>query len=110
MTADLNQALDKLILSCENVLRSIDEARKADNRRRELESALIEITLNHKEDRQITKEMEELDKKLVDIENDIKKRIKELSKRLESVKNAYNERVKKGVGEIRELVRPGKNV
>jgi seryl-tRNA synthetase len=110
MTADLSQTLDELILGCENVLRSIDEARKADNRRKEFESALIEIALNQKDDKQITKEMKELDKKLTDLENDIKKRIKELSDQLDSVKNVYNERIKEGIGEIKEIARPGKNV
>ncbi|MCD6478917.1 MAG: hypothetical protein J7L44_03465 [Candidatus Diapherotrites archaeon] len=110
MTADLNQALDELIMGCENVLRSIDEARKADNRKRELESALIEMALNQKEDEHVTKELEELDKTLAKLEGDIKKRVMEISKRLECVKDVYNERIKEGIGEIKEIARPGRNV
>ncbi len=105
MNVDVKTRLNEMLLITENILRTIEEIRKADNRKRELEAALIEATLNRKGSGNIEKELEEIDNMLKDVEEKLRVQLKELDKRMEELRRVYNERVKESVGEIREIAK-----
>ena len=107
MSEDLNKELNDAIMKCEDILRNIGEARSTVNRKRELESALIEVALNQKGDEQITKEMQKIDGTLADLENTIKEDVNKLADQLDLLKDSYNERTEEKIGDIKEIVRPG---
>jgi len=110
MREDAEATLNEMLLISENILRTIEEVRKADNRKRELEAALIEATLNKKSDKEITQELENIEASLSEVEEKLKTQLKELSKKMAAIKDIYNNRIKESIGEIREIARTGKNV
>ena len=109
MSEDVEATLNEMLLMSENILRTIEEVRKADNRKRELEAALIEATLNKKSDKEIVEELENIEASLSEVEEKLKTQLKELSKKMEVIKDIYNNRIRESVGEIREITRAGKN-
>jgi|GEM_PF-2693062 len=111
MPEDFIKELNELLVQTENVLHSIDEIRRANNRRAELESELIEITLNQKkDDSKITQEIQMVDAIIEGLKSDIKNKLQALSNGFETLKAAYNERMKETTGEIKEIVGAEKNV
>lgn len=110
MNESVETTLNEMLLMSENILQSIEEVRKADNRRRELEAALVEAALNKKRDKEITRELENIEALLSEVEEKLKTQLKELSKKMDSIKDIYNKRIKESVGEIREIARSAKNV
>lgn len=110
MSEDFISTISDLILQSENILRAISELRKADNRRKEIESELIESAMNKREDPRILHEAEIVDAVISDLRKDITARVVTLSESMEKLKAKYNERFKGSIGEFKDLGRGGKNV
>ncbi|MCX8189726.1 MAG: hypothetical protein N3F05_00660 [Candidatus Diapherotrites archaeon] len=110
MSEEFIDIISDLILQSENILRSISELRKADNRRKEIESELIESAMSKREDPRILHEADIIDAVISDLRKDIINRIITLSESMDKLKTKYNERFKNSIGEFKDLGHGDKNV